>query len=292
VSAGAVGELSLACVHDADIRLSPEELFLDWDDEAVGPVAASLGPRYYDPGRRLHTLPVHCWVLREGGRIVLVDTGCGDRKWRPDLPDLHLLRTGFLGRLHAAGVRPQDVDVVLCTHLHADHVGWNTRLRDGRWVPTFPNARYLVSKVELDHLASIAADPDGAAMLREVYVDSVVPVVEAGQVDTVDGAFELGHAITLRPAPGHTPGHIRIDLRSRGAVATLSGDIVHTPLQAPFWRWRTALADDPEQDLRTRRALLEDCVEHDALLVPAHFHPPAVGRVRAAGDAFAIELGW
>jgi glyoxylase-like metal-dependent hydrolase (beta-lactamase superfamily II) len=127
-----VGDLSLTCVHDSDIHLSPEALFLDWDDGAANAVAASLGRRYYDPVRRVHTLPVNCWVLRDGASTVLVDTGCGDLKWRPDLPELHLLRTGFLERLEAAGVRPEDVDLVLCTHLHADHVGWNTRLQDGR----------------------------------------------------------------------------------------------------------------------------------------------------------------
>jgi glyoxylase-like metal-dependent hydrolase (beta-lactamase superfamily II) len=292
MTAGAVGELSLICVHETDIHLTPEELFLDWDDDAVAPVAARLGDRYYDPVRRIHTLPVNCWIVRDAQRTVLVDTGCGDLKWRPDLPELHLLRTGFLERLELAGVRSEDVDVVLCTHLHADHVGWNTRLRDGRWVPTFPNARYVVSSAELDHMGAIAADPSGRRLLREVYRDSVLPVVEAGQVLAIDGEHELGEAIVIRPAPGHTPGHVRIELRSGSGLAILSGDIVHTPLQAPFWRWRTALADDPDQDVLTRRALLEDCVEHDAVLIPAHFHAPSVGRVRAAGDGFAIELGW
>ena len=287
MTSGAVGDVSLTCVHDADIRLAPEELFLDWDDAAVEPFAAALGPRFYDPARRIHTLPVHCWILRAGGSTVLVDTGCGDGKWRPEIPDLHLLRTGFLERLERASVRPEDVDVVLCTHLHADHVGWNTRLAGGRWVPTFPNARYVVSSAELDFMAG-----QGQGLLGDVYVDSVLPVVEAGQVQAIDDTYELGAEITVRPAPGHAPGHVRIELRSRGALGILSGDIVHTPLQAPLWAWRTALAEDPEQDVRTRRALLEDCVEHDALLIPAHFHPPAVGRVRAAGDAFSIELGW
>lgn len=287
MTAGAIGDVSLACVHDADIRMSPEELFLDWDEAAVAPHAAALGPRFYDPAARVHTLPVHCWIVRAGGLTVLVDTACGDGKWRPELPDLHLLRTGFLARLAAAGVAPDDVDVVLCTHLHADHVGWNTRLRDGRWVPTFPNARYVVSADELAFLSGA-----GPGLLHDVYEDSVLPVVEAGQVETVDGVAELSKSVLIRPAPGHTPGHVRIELRSRGELGILSGDILHTPLQAPFWRWRTQLAEDPERDVLTRRALLEDCAGSGALLIPAHFHPPAVGRVRAAGDAFEISLGW
>jgi glyoxylase-like metal-dependent hydrolase (beta-lactamase superfamily II) len=287
MTAGAVGDVSLACVYDASIRMAPEELFLDWDDDAVAPHAARLGRRCYDPVARVHTLPVHCWIVRAGGLTVLVDTGCGDGKRRPDLPDLHLLRTGFLVRLAAAGVRPEDVDVVLCTHLHADHAGWNTRLRDGRWVPTFANARYIVSAAELAFASG--SEP---GLMRDVYEDSVLPVVEAGLVQTVDGEWELTDAISLHPAPGHTPGHVRIELRSRGRLGILSGDILHTPLQAPLWHWRTRLAEDPERDVVTRRELLEDCVELDALLIPAHFHPPAVGRVRADGDGFAIRPGW
>ena len=151
MTAGTIGDVALACVHDADIRMTPEELFADWDEAAVAPHAEALGRGYYDPARRVHTLPVHCWIVRAGDLTVLVDTGCGDQKWRPEMPDLHLLRTGFLERLAAAGVAPEDVDVVLCTHLHADHVGWNTRLTDGRWVPTFPNARYVASAAELAH---------------------------------------------------------------------------------------------------------------------------------------------
>ncbi len=287
MTAGRIGDVALSCVHDADIRMSPEELFADWDEEAVAPYAAALGPRYYDRARRLHTLPVHCWIVRAGDLTVLVDTGCGDDKARPELADLHMLRTGFLERLSAAGVAPEDVDVVLCTHLHADHVGWNTRLEDGRWVPTFPNARYVASRAELDHASAVA---DG--LHRAAYEDSVLPIVEAGRMHAVDGPFELTDSILLRPAPGHTPGHVRVELRSRGRLGILAGDILHTPLQAPFWRWRTRLAEDADQDVRTRRALLEDCAEQDALLIPAHFHPPAVGRVRESGDAFAIELGW
>ncbi len=284
MTAGRIGDVALSCVHDADIRMSPEELFADWDEEAVAPYAEALGPRFYDRERRVHTLPVHSWIVRAGDLTVLVDTGCGDDKPRPELADLHMLRTGFLGRL---GVSPEEVDVVLCTHLHADHVGWNTRLEDGRWVPTFPNARYVASAAELEHAERVT---DG--LHRAAYQDSVLPVVEAGRMHAVDGEFELSDSILLRPAPGHTPGHVRIELRSRGRLGILSGDILHTPLQGPFWRWRTRLAEDPDQDVQTRRALLEDCVEQDALLIPAHFHPPAVGRVRASGDAFAIELGW
>jgi glyoxylase-like metal-dependent hydrolase (beta-lactamase superfamily II) len=287
MTAGLIGDVSLECVHDADIRMSPEELFLDWDEQAVAPHAERLGERFYDPRRRVHTLPVHCWVVRAGALTVLVDTGCGDGKSRPELPDLHMLRTGFLERLATAGVRVEDVDVVLCTHLHADHAGWNTRRRDGRWVPTFPNARYVASKAELDFAGAAAS-----GLVHDVYEDSVLPVVEAGRMHAVDGDFQLSDSITVRSAPGHTPGHVRIELRSRGAAGFLSGDILHTPLQAPFWRWRTRLAEDPERDVRTRRALLADCVEQGALLIPAHFHPPAVARVREAGDAFALDLGW
>lgn len=281
-----VGDVAIACVHDADIHLTPEELFLDWDEDAAGRLARELGPAYYDPVRRLHTLPVHCWLLRTGSLTILVDAGCGDDKRREAMPELHLLHTGFLARLAAAGARPEDVDVVLCTHLHVDHVGWNTRLADGRWVPTFPNARYLVARAELAHARETAA---GGGLAAEVYRDSVEPVVESGQVVQLDGVHRLDEAITILPAPGHTPGHVVAEVRSGGELAVLSGDIVHTPLQGRFWHWRTALASDARLDVRTRRALLERCAADDALLLPAHFHLPGSARVRTDGDGFSIE---
>jgi glyoxylase-like metal-dependent hydrolase (beta-lactamase superfamily II) len=285
-----VGDIALTAVHDADIHLRTEELFREWDEHAVAPYAAALGPRYFDHG--VHTLPVHCWLVRTGTTTILVDTGCGDDKERPDLPELHRLRTGFLGRLRAAGVAPEDVDVVLCTHLHVDHAGWNTRLADGRWVPTFPRARYVVSAVELAHITALAADQKSPRLMRDLFADSVLPIVAAGQIETTAGEHELAPGVTVRPAPGHTPGHVQVELRSRGERAVLSGDILHTPLQGPFWSWRIVLAGDPEQDVRTRRALLETCAENGALLIPAHFHLPGVGRVRADGERFAIALGW
>jgi glyoxylase-like metal-dependent hydrolase (beta-lactamase superfamily II) len=185
-----VGDIALTAIGDADIHLRTAELFRDWDEAAAAPVAAALGTRYYDPARGLHTLPVHCWIVRAATTTILVDTGCGDDKERPDLPELHRLRTGFLGRLRAAGVAPEDVDVVLCTHLHVDHVGWNTRRVDGRWVPTFPRARYVVSAIELAHATALAADASSPRLARELFADSVLPIVTAGQVVTTDGEHE------------------------------------------------------------------------------------------------------
>jgi glyoxylase-like metal-dependent hydrolase (beta-lactamase superfamily II) len=200
---------------------------------------------------------------------------------------IHMLKSGYLERLRATGIGPDDVDVVLCTHLHADHVGWNTRLQDGLWVPTFPNARYITSATELAHVTAQAA-PEGLA--GAAFRDSVLPIVDAGLVTTVDGGHELDQVLTIHPAPGHTPGHVRVELRSREELGILCGDIVHSPLQVTFWDWRTALSADPAQDVRTGRTLLEDCAEHGALLLTTHFGGSGPARIRGAGDGFTVDL--
>ncbi|MGI4813870.1 MAG: MBL fold metallo-hydrolase [Janthinobacterium lividum] len=190
--------------------------------------------------------------------------------------------------MHAAGVSPEEVDVVLCTHLHVDHVGWNTRLQDGRWVPTFPNAKYLMSQGDHQHFSSLIGQPKTSALTANTYNDSVLPVVEAGQAVFVTGDEEIDHGLRLTPAPGHTPGQVRLDLSSGGRLACFCGDVLHHPLQVPLWHWRTRVCFDPDQARDTRRTVLEHCAESGALLLPAHFAEPHGGYVEAHQDSFRL----
>jgi glyoxylase-like metal-dependent hydrolase (beta-lactamase superfamily II) len=130
--------------------------------------------------------------------------------------------------------------------LHVDHVGWNTRLENGRWVPTFPNARYVLSRTEYEVAKKEASGPNSRSLFTQVFEDSIHPVVEAGKACLVDGIHELIDQLTLRPAPGHSPGHFRIELRSQGAVGVFAGDILHSPIQVPFWEWSTGCAGTGE----------------------------------------------
>jgi glyoxylase-like metal-dependent hydrolase (beta-lactamase superfamily II) len=190
------------------------------------------------------------------------------------------------------GVRPEDVDYVLCTHMHVDHVGWNTKLENGRWVPTFPNARYVLSRTEYEAAKIQAAQPDCIPWIRNVFEDSLQPVVESGKAVLVDGIYELFEGLTLRPSPGHTPGHMSVELRSQGQTGFFSGDLLHSPIQIPLWRWSTRYCWDSEVANQSRRALFEACATQNAVLLPAHFNAPHVGRIREANDTFGIDFGW
>jgi glyoxylase-like metal-dependent hydrolase (beta-lactamase superfamily II) len=223
---------------------------------------------------------------------VLIDTCVGNHKPRPFFIHMDGLNTNYLARLSALGLRPEDVDYVLCTHLHVDHVGWNTRLLDGRWVPTFPNAKYVVARPEYEAARAAAEDPRTPEAVRNCFADSIFPVVEAGQVEFVDGAHELLDCLTLRPAPGHSPGHIRIEARSRGEVGVFAGDMLHSPIQVPLWRWSSMVCWDRALAAEARRELLAFCVSENAVLLPGHFKAPFGGRIREQADTFAIRFDW
>ena len=169
---------------------------------------------------------------------------------------------------------------MLCSHLHSDHCGWNTRLRDGRWVPTFPKARYVFSRREVE---------DAEARGDSAFAESVVPVLEAGQADLVDMDHALDDEVWLEPTPGHTPGHVAIRLASRGDEAVMCGDLMHFPIQCAHPEWKTDFDDDPVMACRTRRRFLEQSSESGAKVMTAHFPSPSVGHVRPKGEAFRFD---
>jgi glyoxylase-like metal-dependent hydrolase (beta-lactamase superfamily II) len=230
------------------------------------------------------------YLLRVGGLTVLVDACNGNDKDRPGTPLAHRLRTDFLGDLARAGVRPEDVDIVLCTHLHFDHVGWNTRLVNGRWVPTFPNARYLISRKDYEWFESgEAGETLGCAM-----DDSVLPVMAAGQVQLVDDnhviAREIDDGLWIEGAPGHTPGSVMLHCKDKGGHAVFAGDAILHPLQAQALDMHIRGEVDWALARQTRIRLLEACAEDDRLLFAAHFRSPVAARVKRHGSAFRIAF--
>ncbi len=266
--------------------------FPDFDREAVKPHESWLCPTHYDAESGHFAMPVHSWVARIGRYNVLIDTCFGNDKVRPGLAEGHRLATRYLERLAELGLTPDDIDYVLCTHLHVDHVGWNTRLDNGRWVTTFPNARYVFSRAEYEAAKKDASNPTSPPFFKPVFEDSIHPVVEAGKACLVDGVHELLDCLTLRPAPGHSPGHLRIELRSQGSVGVFAGDMLHSPIQVPLWEWSTRVCWDRRMAAASRRELLEFCASENAILLPGHFQAPHVGRIKQAGGTFAIDFGW
>ncbi|MFE0191468.1 MBL fold metallo-hydrolase [Streptomyces sp. NPDC058989] len=232
-------------------------------------------------------LDSHSFALEAGGLRVLVDTGIGNGKTRAN-PAWHDLRTDYLERLTHAGFPPDRVDLVVLTHLHADHVGWNTRAQDdGSWAPTFPHARYVTARAEREFWSGY--DMDEAR--RQMFRDSVDPVEEAGLLDLVDvpaQGTEVAPGVRLLPTPGHTPGHVAVQVSSRGETALITGDCIHHPVQFAHPAIGSCVDIDPEQSEATRRSLLGSLAGTDALVLGTHFAPPTAGRVTVQGDAYRL----
>ena len=265
----------------------PQMMFPDLPADALERHSGWMVPRYYDPQANAFVSSIHSWLVRTPHHIVLIDTCVGNHKDRPHFPRFNQLDVPWLDRLAAAGVAPEQVDFVMCTHLHVDHVGWNTRLLDGRWVPTFPNAKYLFGKREYEHWTRPGAPSIGGGVVQ----DSVLPVVEAGLSQLVDDGFCLDDTLTVEPTHGHTAGHAMIRARSGGATGLFTGDAMHNPIQCCYPDVNSAFCEDQVAARTTRRRILGESAEHGHLLLPTHFGAPHVGRVRTDGDAFAFLPG-
>jgi len=226
---------------------------------------------------------IHAFVVESEGRTILVDTCIGNDKPR-EVKAWNLRQGGFLEDLAEAGFPRQRIDTVLCTHLHVDHVGWNTRLVEGRWVPTFPNARYLFARREWEHWSAEPAGPD-----REVRNDSVRPVLEAGLADLVETDHRLTSEVFLEPTPGHTPGHVSVRIVSRDEEAVITGDLMHHPVQCAEPRWASRFDVDPDAARRTRRDFLERHAGRPVLVLGTHFATPTGGHIVREGNAYRFD---
>jgi glyoxylase-like metal-dependent hydrolase (beta-lactamase superfamily II) len=227
-------------------------------------------------------LPIQSYLVRTPRHTILVDTCVGNDKPRPARAFWNMLKGDAWQRgLAAAGARVEDIDYVMCTHLHVDHVGWNTRLQDGRWVPTFPNARYVFGEKEFAHWSA-----EHARMPNPVLADSVLPIVEAGRADLVRTDMALDDHVRLTPTPGHTPDHYAVELGRGATDAVLSGDLIHSPLQARYPDLAMRVDTDPAQGAATRRRFLECHCAAGTLDCTGHFPSPSVGRFGRCGDSF------
>ena len=271
--------------ESADPFFDPIGFFPETTPEDWARHKAWLQPRAMDPVSGALVLTIQSFLVRTRRHTIVVDTCVGDHKPR-SMPRWNMTSSGrYLANLTAAGVQPEQVDYVMCTHLHRDHVGWNTRLRDGRWVPTFPHATYVFSRKEYDYWATQPGQRP-----NEGWADSVLPVVEAGRVTWVTNDYALDDEVWLEPTPGHTPDHVSVHLRSNGAEAVITGDLLHTPAQClePTWAMRADF--DPDLARKTRRAFLERYCGTDVLVCATHFPSPSWGRVLPRGDAFWFEF--
>ncbi|MEU8028248.1 MBL fold metallo-hydrolase, partial [Streptomyces sp. NPDC049099] len=249
-----------------------------------------LVPDHREAGGDRAVVAVQTWVVRGGGRTVVVDTGVGNGRERPGNPLFHRRQGRFLDRLEEAGVRPQDVDVVVNTHLHSDHVGWNTRDADGEWIPTFPHARYLLPAADDAHFGPAGGYAGGARPLdRLVYEDSVAPVHRAGQAVLWEDEYRIDAHLVLEAAPGHTPGSSVLRVESRGERAVFVGDLLHSPVQILHPECSSCFCLDPRRAAETRLRVLERAAAERELVVPAHFGGAGAVEVRKAGAGFTLH---
>jgi glyoxylase-like metal-dependent hydrolase (beta-lactamase superfamily II) len=225
------------------------------------------------------------YIVKTPHHTILIDSCIGNDKPRPNRAKWNMKTDDtYMQGLAAAGVSVADIDFVMCTHLHVDHVGWNTRLKNGRWVPTFPNARHVFAKTEFDYWTEQNAKTPVPA-----FGDSVLPIVEANRAEIVTNDFMIGDHVRILPTPGHTPGHVAFSFGKAKDTAVFSGDLVHSPLQARYPELSMKFDVDQAQAAVTRRAFLERFCDTGTVCCTAHFPSPSTGRIRRWGDGFSCE---
>ena len=279
-----LGDIEVSRVVENDWVTSPRFLFPGITPEDLRPYQEWLSPHFYTPEDDRFQMSIQAFLVRTRHHTILVDTCVGNDKKR-STPNWNMLSGPFLENLKAQGVAPAQVDFVMCTHLHVDHVGWNTRLVDGKWQPTFPNAKYVFTRAEYDFWSQ-AEEEDQA----ETFRDSVLPVMEEGLAELVEGEHEIAEGVRLLPTPGHTPGHSSLLLASGGAEAVITGDMMHHPLQMLEPERCSRFCNDIEQTVSTRKSFLERFSDRDVRIVGTHFHPPTHGHVVPQGDAWRLKV--
>ncbi len=242
-----------------------------------------LTPHFADETGNL-IMSIHALVIETGSQKIVVDTCIGNDKER-DIPNWNNLQLPFLEDLQAAGYARDDIDTVMCTHLHVDHVGWNTMLVDGKWVPTFPNARYLMGRKEFDYWNGEGAEPSNIGLMA----DSISPVFDAGLVDLVDMDHRLTEEIYLEATPGHTPGHVSVHIESEGEHALITGDCIHHPCQIEKVQWSSSADYDQDEARDTRIELLNKYADEKTLMIGTHFATPTAGYVKRRGDSYWLD---
>jgi glyoxylase-like metal-dependent hydrolase (beta-lactamase superfamily II) len=284
-----IGEVRLERVVESQFAvLDPYELYPDFSPQHLADNLDWLAPTFYDVNDKRLVIAIQGFVVRSHGKTILVDTCVGDCKER-QRASFHQKQWNWLDRLQQAGVAPEEVDYVVCSHFHVDHVGWNTREVDGRWAPTFPNARYLFAKAEWDFWWS-ENGAWGRGRTGDYMKDSVLPVAEAGLVDLVEMDHRIDPCVSLMPAPGHTPGHTCVLISSHGRQAVLAGDLMHTPLQLRYPEWSTRFCADAALSRKTRVSFIERYADSEVLVLPAHFPAPTAGYIRRGGQGFQFEF--
>jgi glyoxylase-like metal-dependent hydrolase (beta-lactamase superfamily II) len=279
-----IGDVTVTKIVELEMTGGSRFLLPQATPEAILPIAW-LRPHFADETGRLR-MSIHSFIVETPDRRIIVDTCLGNDKQGRRIPHWNDRDGPFLGDLAEAGFPVESIDTVLCTHLHVDHVGWNTRLVDGKWVPTFPRARYLMGRTEYEHWRSVKDRPD----MANILADSVTPIIEAGLASMVETNERLCDEITLIPTLGHTPGHVSVMIQSRGEQALITGDFMHHPCQIAHPEWSTLADSDPDHGIETRRRMFQRLAGTPVLIIGTHFAGTTAGRLVTDGDVYRLAV--
>jgi len=277
-----IGNVKVTRVIEVDLPTPAGFVLPDAVPESIGKIAW-LAPHFVEPDGMLK-MAVQALIIESQGRKILVDTCLGNDKTN-HFPNWSNMQGPFLQDLAAAGYPRESIDNVVCTHLHIDHIGWNTMKVAGRWVPTFPNARYLIGKKEWDYWGTEPVDP-GEPLMDE----SVRPVLDAGLADLVEADHKLTSEVWLEPTHGHTPGHVSVRISSGGQDAVITGDMMHHPCQIARPEWHSNFDWDAEQGRATRRSALARWSAGNYLVIGTHFAGPTAGKIVRDGDSYRLAV--
>ncbi|MFD8541864.1 MBL fold metallo-hydrolase [Streptomyces rubrogriseus] len=289
-----LGNVSVTRVWEyyGSVEMEPHAFFPESSQEVWKDGVHWLAPHFLDSETNIVNSAIQTWLLRSGGKTILVDTGVGNHKERPYAPVWSRLETDFLANLARAGVQPEDVDIVINTHLHIDHVGWNTYLDGRSWVPTFPNATYLMPKDDFDFWnPANGHQPLLGRGNQNVFEDSVAPVHQAGQTLLWENSHQIDADLRLDAAPGHTPGSSVLTLSSGTDRAVFVGDLLHNPVQIVEPDANSCFCEDPAGARATRRKVLGWAADNNALLIPAHLGGHGAAEIARNGNTCDIK-GW
>ena len=279
-----IGKVTVAKIVELEVTGGSRFILPQATYEEILPIGW-LQPHFADERGRLK-MSIHALVIETPDRRIVVDTCLGNDKRSRRIPTWNYPQGPFLADLAAAGFPRESIDTVLCTHLHVDHVGWNTMLVDGGWVPTFPRARYLMGRVEFAHWQEQSERDDMAA----VFADSVLPIHEAGLADLVETDHRICDEVSLVPTPGHTPGHVSVRIRSDGEEALITGDFMHHPCQIARPAWSSTADCDPDAARRTRERMLGELCGRPVLVIGTHFAGATAGHVVRDGEAYRLAV--
>ncbi|GAA4405842.1 MBL fold metallo-hydrolase [Advenella faeciporci] len=267
----------------------PKFLLPEMDQQALEENESWMAPNHWIPHMNKLIVTIQLWVVHAGSNIIVVDTGVGNFKNRQDIPRMHMLNNLILEWLEAAGAPPEKVTHVVLTHLHSDHVGWNTRWVDNRWTPTFPNAKYYIPEQDFRFCEQGKNKEEKIDVFGESFNDSVMPIVNEGLSVMIRPGMEIADCLQVEDAAGHSPGQVAFRIRSQGEEAVFSGDIFHSPMQIVMPEINSGYCIYPDVARNTRYEFLNRAADSNSLILPVHFGDPYCGYIRRNGNGFSFE---